>query len=195
MPRRMPIRITSTAVGLFAAITMAHAAGSAGDLALFGRDPGNEQAFACYARHYDAAHLKSHPKQNVRDMTLFVNSTVDSEMGRMYSLEIGVQFRSRKTLFQVSGGCDSSVDGKTALNCGIDCDGGQIDVSVKNASSILVSIPYGARTWDGESDEEPPPSAKFASDDKLFRLDRTDLKDCLPLVADDDIKARISAAR
>jgi hypothetical protein len=192
---RKPALITTiaTAVVLLAASAAAEAAGSGSDIALFGKDPGNDKAFACYTRHYDAAHLAGHPKQNVRDMTLFVNSSVDTELGRQYALDIGVRFRSRKALFQLSGGCSASVDGKAALNCGIDCDGGQIDVSVENASSILVSIPYGARTWDPESENEPPANAKFASDDKLFRLERTKLQDCLPLVSDDAIKAEIAA--
>ena len=75
------------------------------------------------------------------------------------------------------------------------CDGGHIDVSVKDGQSILVSIPDGARTWDPESGEEPPASARFGLDDKLFRLDRTDLKTCLPLVYDDEAKAAIAGGK
>src|SRR5262245_14013636 len=146
-------------------------AASDSDLALFGKDPGKDKAFACYVRHYDTEHLKSHPKQNVSDLTLFVNSFVDAEAGRQYTLQIGVHFRKHATFFQVAGGCSPGGDGKNALNCGIDCDGGVIDVSVKDANSILVSIPDGARTWDAEG-EEPPANARFGFDDKLFRLDR-----------------------
>jgi len=67
-------------------------------------------------------------------------------------------------------------------------------VRVKDAQSILVSIPDGARTWDPSSSEEPPANATFGTDDKLFRLDRASLKDCLPEALDDDTKAAISAA-
>jgi hypothetical protein len=195
MERRVQIGTIASGAVLLAASSMAAAAASSSDLALFGKDPGNGKAYACYTRHYDAAHLAAHPKQNTREMTLFVNSFVDSEMGRQYTLEIGVSFRKSKKLFQVSGGCGLSDDGKNALNCGIDCDGGNIDVSVKDADSILVSIPDGARTWEPESGEEPPPDAKFGPDDKLFRLDRTALQDCLSLIADDDIKAEIAATK
>ena len=178
-----------------AALAFAPRAGLAAEvdtnIALFGKDPGAGKAYACYVRHYDAAHLASHPKQNVRDMLLFVNSYVDSDSGRQYSLGMGVTFRKVKTMFQVDGGCGSSVDGSSALNCGIDCDGGRIDVSVKDANAILVSVPDGARTWDAESEDEPPAGAQFGEDDKLFRLDRTGLADCLPLISDDDIKAEI----
>jgi len=169
-------------------------AASDSDLALFGRDPGKDKVYACYTRRYDAAHLKAHPKQNVEDMTLLVDSYIDGDSGRQHLLEIGVHFRKRQTLFQLSGACGSTVDGKTALSCGFDCDGGHVDVRVKDAESILVSIPDGAQTWDpGES--EPPADARFGPDDKLFRLDRTSLRDCLPEALDDDVKADLSAAK
>ena len=145
-------------------------------------------------RHYDGAHLAAHPQQNVDDMTIFVNSFVDPEAGRQYLLEMGVRFREISTPFQTSGGC-GTVDGKKGLSCGIDCDGGEIDVTVRDQDSILVSIPDGARTWDPESGETPPANARFGLDDKLFRLDRTKLQDCLPLVGDDSLKAEISAAK
>ncbi len=171
----------------------AEAGGTESDTALFGRDPGDGRAFACYVRHYDDAHLKAHPKQNVRNMMLFVDSQIDSSMGRTYSLTIGVSFRKIDHELQVSGGCDSSVDGKAALNCGIDCDGGRIDVNVRDANSILVSIPDGVATWDPQSADETPDDSMWGADDKLFRLDRTSINDCLPLVWDDDAKAMIQA--
>jgi hypothetical protein len=176
---------------LCAAPALAAGASSQSDVVFFGKDPGDGKAYACFARHYDAVHLASHPKQNVRDMLLFVSSAVEPEMGRTYALEMGVTFKSMTTEFRVSGGCSSSVDGN-ALSCGIDCDGGEIDVEVRDAGSLMVSVPDGARTWDPESNVEPPEDARFGADDKLFRLDRTDLADCLPLVADDDVKAEIA---
>ena len=176
-----------------AASTIALGAGS--DITLFGEDPGKGKAFACYTRHYEAKHLAAHQKQNVVDMTLFVNSFVDGDLGRQYTLAIGVHFRKRPTLFQLAGGCSPAADGAGALNCGIDCDGGRIDVRVRDAASILVSIPDGARTWNPDSGEEPPKDANFGYHDKVFRLDKTELATCLPLVFDDDVKAAISAQR
>jgi len=193
MNRRSMIATLASAVGLLTASSLGAAADPESERALFGKDPGKDKAFACYVRHYDKAHLKSHPKQNVVDMTLFVNSYPDAEMGRQYTLDIGVHFRTRPAQFQLSGGCSAAMEGKTGLNCGIDCDGGVIDVRVKDANSILVSIPDGAQTWDPTSSEDPPPDAKFGLDDKLFRLDRTKLQDCLPVISDDEVKAQISA--
>jgi hypothetical protein len=183
------------ALAVFPVAGSAMAAEASSGAMLFGKEPGPGHAFACFNRHYDAPHLTGHPRQNVRDMTMFVDSWSDADSGRQYSLGIGVKFRAVKSEFQLSGGCSSTVDGKNALSCGIDCDGGHIDVRVRDANSVLVGIPDGARTWDPESENEPPKQAHFGADDKLFRLDRTDLKQCLPLVADEDIRAEISAAK
>jgi hypothetical protein len=180
--------------GLLLALGTGLAGAAESDVALFGSDPGTGKAHACFTRTYTDAHIKAHPQQNVTAMTLLVDSDFDNEsdMGRTYTLGLGVNFRRVDTLFQASGGC-SSVDG--VLNCGIDCDGGAIDVKVKDANSVLVSIPYGARTWDAESEEEPPENARFGSDDKLFRLDRADMKTCLPLIYDEELKAEVAAGK
>lgn len=169
------------------------AAGSPGDIMLFGKDPGEAKAFACFTRHYDPRHLASHPEQNVTDMTLLVDSYPDADMGRQYILGIGVNFRSVEDQLQLSGGCSASAEGENLLNCGIDCDGGIIDVKPRDASSVLVSIPDGARTWDPDAAGEPPAAAVFGVDDKLFRLDRVAVSECLPLVFDDETRAAILA--
>jgi hypothetical protein len=186
------LRISLVLAALAASPGVALAA-SAGDATVFGKVAAGGKLYACYTRTYDKAHLASHPKQNTKDMALFVNS-IDDESGQ-YLLTIGVHFRKSSKLFMVSGGCSQSDDGKGTLSCGIECDGGQIDVSVKNETSIHVSIPYGARTWDPESDEEPPANARFGTDDKLFRLDRAGLKDCLGVITDEAIKAEIEAMK
>jgi hypothetical protein len=196
MKRRRTIAMVASTAGLVALSACAAYAASDSDLAIFGKAPGKDKIFACFTRQYDAAHLASHPKQNVTTMALLINSYIQDDGTRLYELEIGVQFRKQSKLLQLSGACDPSTEGKTALSCGVDCDGGHIDVRVKDAQSMLVSIPDGARTWDPSSSEEPPPNkATFGTDDKLFRLDRASLKDCMPEALDDDTKAAMSAAQ
>jgi hypothetical protein len=169
------------------------------NVAIFGKDPGQGKAYACYTRLYDAAHLKSHPNQNVTAMTLLVLSSMDSENGRQYNAEIGVKFRALTPQFQSGSACSLSSDGKSALNCPIDCDGGEIDVRLRDANSLLVSIPDGAQTWDPNNiDAEPDENGdaqRFGTDDKLFRLDRTRLADCIPLAGEDEeTRADLAAA-
>jgi hypothetical protein len=168
------------------------------NLQLFGRDIGKEKAYACYARTYTKAHLASHPDQNVRDMMVFVDSYEDeSGAGRQYVLGMSVNFRQLKRPYNAYGGCAAGTDGKQALHCGIDCDGGTIGVRIKDKNSILLDIPDGARVSDDQSEEELsdlPEGAKFGSDDKIFRLDRAALSTCLPLAFDEQTKAALLAA-
>jgi hypothetical protein len=69
-------------------------------------------------------------------------------------------------------------------------------VRVKNAQSILVDIPESVRMFDPAASDETadlPQGARFGADDKLFRLDRTALTDCLPVIFDDEIRAKVSS--
>jgi hypothetical protein len=171
---------------------VAEAGAGENNLAFFGKDPGQTRAFACYTRRYDADHLAAHKQQNVRDMTLLVDSNVDPDAGRGYALAVGIHFRDLDAQFQSGGDCGVADDGQGALNCGIDCDGGEIDVALDGANSVIVSIPDRARIWDPNADTSPPEDANFGADDKSFRLDRTALGECAPLADDDDVKAMLT---
>jgi hypothetical protein len=159
---------------------------------IFGRDPGTGDAHACFVRHYAKAHLKSHPDQNVTDMIAYVGKQAGPDP--YYMINLQVNFRQLLKPFQVSGSCSQSTDGKQTLGCGVECDGGSLSVRVKNESAILVEIPDSVRLFDPSATEEGddlPKGARFGSDDKLFRLDRTELKDCAAVIYDDEIKARV----
>jgi hypothetical protein len=187
------MRTICLALSLVLASGSAFAAGAQNDEMLFGRVPGKDRVFACFTRAYDAKHLSQHEAQNVTQMTLLVDSSDDADYGRQYTLSIGVNFRGVDEQFQVSGSCGLDAAGNKLLGCGIDCDGGQIDVKLRDKDSIAVEIPYGARTWDPGSEDEPPAEAAFGTDDKVFWLYRTDLKNCLPLEYDDAGKALLAA--
>jgi len=159
---------------------------------IFGRDPGNGAAHACFVRRYTKAHLASHPDQNVTAMTAFV-SRQDGPDG-YYAISMQVKFRQLNKPFHVSGSCSESEDGRQALGCGVECDGGSLSVRVKNETSILVEIPDSVRLFDPSATEEfadLPKGARFGSDDKLFRLDRGELRDCLPVIYDQEVKAKV----
>ncbi len=165
---------------------------------IFNRTIGKDRIHACYRRIYDAPHLASHPQQNVRTMTLLVTGSAEDPASPTYALGLGVTFRRSGTHFETYGSCGSIGDGTpggkaNVVNCGVDCDGGSIDVALKNDKSVLVSIPEGARIWKAgsNSDETNDESRRFGADDKLFRLDRTKLTDCISLVGDDDEKAQL----
>jgi hypothetical protein len=157
---------------------------------LLGKDPGSAAAYSCFTRHYDDAHLAAHPRQNVRNMSVFVESTFDKDDGRSDYLNVGVEFRALPKPFQISGGCSPLVvNGKETLRCGGDCDGGQFNVSTRGADAIVLSIPDRVSLWDpAASDDAPgdlPKGAELGKDDKAFRLDRVDVKVCSSLMSDD----------
>jgi hypothetical protein len=171
----------------------AHADAATDVVKIFGRDPGTGAANACFIRHYTKAHLASHPQQNVTDMLLYVNKQEGTDP--YYSLNMQVNFRQLNKPFQVGGNCSQGSDGKHALGCGIDCDGGHLDVRVKNETSVLIDIPESVRIYDPSASEDAPDDlpkgARFGADDKVFRLDRTALKDCAPVIFDEDVKAKV----
>ncbi len=196
MPRLIATLLAVAALG---AVSPA-LADSTTDAQIFGKDPGKDRAFACFVRHYDAAHLDAHPKQNVTDMLVLVDSAWDEEgQSRSYNLTLGSNFRGVDNQFQSYGGCGGSVEGQK-LSCYIDCDGGAIDVRFKDQNSILVDIPYGARLEDPDAspDDEPganvPDKAQFGPDDKTFLLSRAAPALCVDLVNADDKQLLLNAA-
>ena len=165
---------------------------------LFGRAVDGGQIHACFSRVYDAAHLAQHPRQNVRTMLLLVRADSGADQPR-YALRLGVTFRKSGAHFDSAGDCGSIHDtsdvggAASVAHCGVDCDGGSIDVAIKDAKSVLVSIPYGARIWRANSENDSDQAKRFGADDKVFRLDKVGLTECLRLA--DDSKEKASMRR
>ena len=152
---------------------------------LFGRIVGKTPIHVCFNRVYDADHLASHQRQKVRTMKLLVTARDGgTEAGPIYDLALGVSFRKNGIHFEASGFCGSIHDQMspgedgTVAHCGVACDGGTINVSLMDQSSVMVAIPDGASTSSAQGEGDGP---RFGTDDKLFRLDKTALADCLNL--------------
>jgi len=154
---------------------------------------GKAKAFACFARDYDAEHLAAHPLQNVKSMRLLV--IVDPNAPGDISLRIRASFRTRKGALDTEGNCglpDGGESSPEGLRCGVDCDGGKMELNLKSSGSVLLSVPDGARLWvPGSDNPDGNVHGAFGPDDKLFRLDRTAAIDCLPLAEAPDEKAAI----
>lgn len=168
---------------------------------VIGRAPGKAPAAACFIRVYDDAHLAGHPRQNVRAMRMLVSTSLDDDSGRQYELRLGVTFRNSRVRFETQGNCGSihgegnSAGRKGVVHCGVDCDGGAIDVGVRDANSMRVSIPDGARLWRAGTDAETGGRRNFGSDDKLFRLDRAPIGECLSLAGNASERKRLGVDR
>ncbi len=148
------------------------------------------KAYACFVRRYDADHLARHPKQKVGAMKLLVTAEIpEGEENLSYSFRLGVKYRHRSGDFDSSGSCShvlAEVGGdEIRLGCGVDCDGGGIDVALsRNDTSAIIRLER-IRIWqNNRPDDDAEDSLVAGADDKIFRLDRADASECASLVTD-----------
>jgi hypothetical protein len=164
----------------------------------------NPKAYACFVRRYDAAHLAAHPLQKVSVMKLLISTEKDPDFPNFqYAFRLGVNFRDRHGDFDSSGNCghaptvgdppDAAIPPQDRVTlpagidfqCAVDCDSGGIAVSLANADNAAIVKLDHIRIWKGNSpDSEAAGALEGGADDKVFRLDRTNVSDCAALVAD-----------
>jgi hypothetical protein len=206
------MRVTMLVAGVLAATSFAGNPGFAGNTGLADDSPdiafakrmfaGNApqpKDYACFIRRYDAAHMAQHPLQKVTVMKLLITAEmVPDDKVLEYSFRLGVNFRDRPGDFDSSGDCghaavtkvpdnaETAIPAGVDIVCGVDCDGGGVTVSLANNDASLIVKPIDRiRIWKGKNFDETATTALNAgADDKVFRLDRTKLDECTPLVAD-----------
>ena len=183
------------------AFTFSASAWAADDAALqqevFGNALGKDAGYACFTRAYTKDHLASHPKQNVTSIMLLLKGKTDPEV--RYNAGVDFRFRKSGKHFQATGDCPSvtlnePASAPNALHCGIDCDGGSINVDLKEADTVLVKLPDGIAV-SGTGNEDAPSGDRFGSDDKVFKLSRAPVVTCLPLAIEDEDKAAMKKAK
>jgi hypothetical protein len=156
---------------------------------MYAGTPGNK-AYACFVRRYDAEHLARHPKQKVALMKLLVSAEFDSEDKQLHnSFRLGFKYRHRSGDFNSSGSCSHVVfvkDGNDVrLGCGVDCEGGSIGVALSKDDKSTVVRLVRVRVWqNNKPDDDAEQSLVAGADDGIFRLDRTDARECASLVTD-----------
>lgn len=185
---------------LFAASPAARAADADGEAdnaqflsRLFGAMPRqNEKTYACFVRVYDARHFARHPKQKVKSMKLLVTAEgTPEDAGNVYSFRLGLSYRNRRGAFDSSGECRSAVlqekpgEHETRLGCSVDCDGGGIGVGLSKDDRAAILSVERVRIWrNNRPDEEASYSLEAGQDDRVFRLERVDSRQCASLVTD-----------
>ena len=170
------------------------------DVRMFTKPPG-KKAYACFVRRYNPDHLARHPKQKVSAMKLLVTAEIPPEEKiTNYSFRLGLKYRHRSGDFDSSGSCNHFVPEDRGheinLGCGVDCDGGGIDVAMsKDDKSAIVRVER-VRIWqNSKPDEELSDALVGGADDKVFRLDRADISECASLVTDRKELAEIRRKR
>ncbi|PWE80344.1 hypothetical protein XF30_29615 [Bradyrhizobium sp. SUTN9-2] len=156
---------------------------------MYAKPPG-DKAYACFVRRYDADHLARHPKQKVAAMKLLISAEFDKEDKELHhSFRLGFRYRHRSGDFDSSGSCNHAVFTRSGdevrLGCGVDCDGGGIGVALsKDDKSAIVRLER-VRVWqNNKPDDDAEHSLTAGADDKIFRLDRADNRECASLVTD-----------
>lgn len=151
--------------------------------------PLGQKTYACFGRRYDATHLAQHPKQKVSAMMLLVTAEDAPEDKTVnYSFRLGFKYRHRTGNFDSSGFCSHIVaentGGEIRLGCGVDCEGGGIEVAMKDEKSALIRLER-IRIWErNKADDDASNDLVAGADDKIFRVDRADLHECSELVTD-----------
>jgi hypothetical protein len=149
----------------------------------------SQKTYGCFARHYDASHMMRHPKQKVSAMKFLVTAEEASEDKTInYSFHLGFKFRHRAGNFDSSGYCSHIVaensGGEIRLGCGVDCEGGGIEVAMMDDRSALIRLER-IRIWErNKPDDDASNDLVAGADDRIFRLDRADLHECSELVTD-----------
>ncbi len=151
--------------------------------------PLSQKSYACFVRRYDASHLARHPRQKVSAMKLLVraeNAPEDKTVN--YSFRLGFKYRHRAGNFDSSGYCSHIVAENSGceirFGCGVDCEGGGIEVAMKDDESALIRLER-IRIWERNKPDNDASNDRVAgADDKIFRVDRSDLHECSELVAD-----------
>ena len=152
---------------------------------------------ACFGRTYDAAHLRTHPRQQVtsfhilRDFSPDQNSEEelqsredmvknDGSDGNI-PLTAYLRLRDRKGVYSNYFGCRRSESG--GVLCGIDCDGGTFQMRPSGGSLLIENQGFVVVGGCGASDEEQaePVFVKPGADDKTFRLDKQPVEQCTAL--------------
>jgi hypothetical protein len=159
------------------------------DVRMFAKPPG-KKAYACFVRRYDPDHLARHPQQKVSAMKLLMTAEIPpEEQTTNYSFRLGLKYRHRSGDFDSSGSCGHFVPedagDEIRFGCGVDCDGGGINVAMsKDDKSAIIRLER-VRIWqNNKPDEDLSQSLIAGADDKIFRLDRVDIRECASLVTD-----------
>lgn len=200
-----PFKITAlAALGLFASVAGASAQSAKSDelmQRIFGAPMSGGKQSVCFVRTYDAAHLAAHPKQKVRQMMVLMGREMhpDAMEGEepTISFSVGFRLKGEKNLLDSGGAClnarETGTDEvSTRIMCGVDCDGGGFDLKISDDNkSVRVELErirvYEPGQRDAEDEDGGPAPGRGlngGADDRVFRLDRVSLRDCLPLITD-----------
>jgi hypothetical protein len=148
--------------------------GNAALATILAPQPGNK---ACYARRYDAGHLRQHPRQRITAMTFRLaveaydppsEKAERPEDKVYYTFSMTVNRRGDKRRLYTAGDCSGD-----AILCAVDCDGGYVTLDkMPPADTLIVRLNDDGIVMFHDCDEGEGVPVKAGADDKVFRLDK-----------------------
>ncbi len=133
----------------------------------------------CFARTYDATHLKAHPKQTVSHiefrLAYYRHDPDDGypEGQRNYYFDLRAKRKGSDDMASTGGECNSNEGG---IFCGVDCDGGGV---LLKGDANAVTLSFGDKwgismTNECGGGEGSGPDLLPGADDKEFKLTTID---------------------
>jgi hypothetical protein len=152
----------------------------------------------CFARIYDDAHMKQHPKQKVRQMSFLMNVKYLKENNLYrYNFTMHVSMKGRSKMLETSGECGWAFAEQPnqrqgpLIRCNVECDGGGVSIEQQRGTdNLLVHLtdtdehgrpgrPGRIRMAAcGEDEEENSVDLVSGADDKTFRLTKAPARMC-----------------
>lgn len=159
--------------------------------------PPGPDAALCYARSYDAEHLKQHPKQTVTEIVLFLryvtlgedevilNSTADGGTEKQYfeyDFTLAAKVKDRSQTLYASGDCASA----EAIGCGVACDGGGIEVEPVGGRDGTILMRLDRIRMTLGCSEGSDVDLEGGADDRVFKLSKVPRQLCDSMQAEAD---------
>jgi hypothetical protein len=158
--------------------------GNAALISLLAPQIGNR---ACYARRYDAAHLRANPRQRITAMTFLLNVEAYDEKEVKderpedkvyYVFAMSVARRGEKRLLDSSGECYGSDE----ISCVDDCDGGHVTLDkMSSADTLIVRLNEDGVRMFHDCDDQEGVLVTSGVEDRAFRIGKAPANACRAL--------------
>lgn len=126
---------------------------------------------ACFQRHYDAAHLKKHPQQQVSDIAL--TPAEGQAVSTSLVVDISVKLRGVVESYIGSAYCEPDAVG---LSCGMEGDAGAFSLTLREGGALLLKVSHLGMSFEGAQDFLTISGS--SGDDREFLMQPVAAADC-----------------
>jgi len=113
-----------------------------------------------------------------------------------YAFRLGIKYRDRSGNFDQGGYCNDAIAEDAGhdvrFKCGVDSEGGGITVALSKDNKSTLRVIGRIVVTDRSKPDDAGEVLSAGADDKVFRVDRTDMSECAELVTDREEFAALS---